>query len=102
MVSVLRVWFGGLFFFFFVGGLLITVVVVVIVAMILFWVFVFAVGCGCHGSGGGGERAVVAGWYEFLWGKFYFILIRYLYYFNEMNVKIESLMLGVLWSKLLK
>ena len=27
---------------------------------------------------------------------FYFILIRYLYYFNEMNVKIESLMLGVL------
>ena len=51
-------------------------------------------GCGCHG-GGGGEKAMVVGCYEFLWGKFYFILTSCLYYFNEMNVKIESLMLGV-------
>ena len=29
-------------------------------------------------------------------GKFYFILINCLYYFHGMNVKIESLMLGVL------
>ena len=52
---------GFFFFFFFVGGLLITVVVVVIVAVVLFWVFVFTVGCGYHGSGGGGERVMVAG-----------------------------------------
>ena len=26
--------------------------VVAVVAMVLFWVFCFAVGCGCHGVGG--------------------------------------------------
>ena len=39
---------------------------------------------------------VVASFYEFVVGKFYFILISCLYYFNEKNVKIEVLMLGVL------
>ena len=37
----------------------------------------------------------VVGCYEIFW-KFYFILINFLYYFNEMKVKIEHLMLGVL------
>ena len=52
--------------------------------------------CDCHScSSGSDERVVVTSCCEFLWGKFYFILISCLYYFNEMNVKIESLMFGV-------
>ena len=31
------------------------------------------------------------GGYEFFFGKFYFILISCLYYFNEMKVKIEQI-----------
>ena len=67
------------------------------------WWIVDDNGCGC-GCGGGGfvlrwvvvtTVVVVVGCCEFLWGKFYFILISCLYYFNEMNVKIEYLMLGV-------
>ena len=38
----------------------------------------------------------MASCYEFLWDKFYFILISCLYCFNGMNVKIEPLMLDVL------
>ena len=57
---------------------------------------------GCDSHGDGGESGwwllwvVVASFYEFVVGKFYFILISCLYYFNEKNVKIEVLMLGVL------
>ena len=38
----------------------------------------------------------VVGCYEFFFWKFYFILISCLYYFNEMKVKIEPLMLDAL------
>ena len=53
--------------------------------------FFFSISCGCHG--GSGE----SGWllWIFFW-KFYFILISCLYYFNEMKIKIEPLMLDVL------
>ena len=77
-----------LYFNGFCGELLMMVVVVVVGVVVLFWVFVLR---GVVAA----TMVMVVGCCEFLWGKFYFILVSCLYYFDEMNVKIESLMFGV-------
>ena len=75
----------------FFGGLLMIVVVVVVVAMVLFWVFCFAMSYGCHsggGGGGGGSGNVVV----VIYCVRYIILLYYLYYFNVLNVSIKPLL----------
>ena len=77
--------------------------------------------CGCHGFGGCGcvgwwvffffpllrtmvevvtggvvVEVVVAGWKVFVVDIFYFILMNFLYYFNQMERNIDPLILGVL------
>ena len=45
---------------------------------------------------------VVAGWKVFVVDIFYFILMNFLYYFNQMAKNIDPLILGVLWSDKVK
>ena len=47
-------------------------------------------------------EVVVAGWKVFVVDIFYFILMNFLYYFNQMAKNIDPLILGVLWSDKVK
>ena len=47
-------------------------------------------------TGGVVVEVVVAGWKVFVVDIFYFILMNFLYYFNQMAKNIDPLILGVL------